>query len=348
MISVCIISKDEEKNIEICLESLVKYDYEIIVVDTGSKDRTKDIAHKFTEKVYDFKWCDDFSAARNFAISKASNEFVLTIDSDEVVESIDEKEINKLLLSNRKKVGRILIKSLVNKKGTNQVIKDKVGRIFSKYEYKYEGSIHEQLVPLSGDEVRNFMAPIIVNHSGYTIEEIARKDKVNRNIKILKNELEQRENDSYILYQLGKSYYMDEDYNEAYKYFGETLDLDLDVRLDYVKDLVECYGYTMLNLKKYDEALNLFNIYNEFSTSSDFVFLCGLIYMNNGLFGEAIKEFEKATNMNNEKVVGINSYLSYYNIGIINECLGNVKDARKYYLKCDNYAPAKKRVELLK
>ena len=67
-ISVCVIAKNEEKNIEKCLAPLVPYNFEIILVDTGSTDRTKEIARKYTDQIYDFEWVNDFSAARNFSL----------------------------------------------------------------------------------------------------------------------------------------------------------------------------------------------------------------------------------------------------------------------------------------
>ncbi len=87
MISVCIIAKNEETNIERCLKSLESYKFEIIVVDTGSTDRTKEIALQFTDGVFDYEWTDDFSAARNYAIEQATNDYILMIDCDEYVNS---------------------------------------------------------------------------------------------------------------------------------------------------------------------------------------------------------------------------------------------------------------------
>ena len=76
-ISVCSIVKNESKNIGKMLDSVSKFGFEIIVVDTGSTDDTKSIALKYTDKVYDFEWCDDFSAAKNYAASLASNKWSL-------------------------------------------------------------------------------------------------------------------------------------------------------------------------------------------------------------------------------------------------------------------------------
>ena len=93
-ISLCMIVKDEEKVLERCLASVADLMDEIVVVDTGSTDKTKEIAKKYTDKIYDFKWVDDFSAARNFAFSHASKDYVLSMDADEVLEDLsDTREV---------------------------------------------------------------------------------------------------------------------------------------------------------------------------------------------------------------------------------------------------------------
>ena len=85
-ISLCMIVKNEESVLERCLDSLKGLMDEIIIVDTGSTDKTKEIALRYTDKVYDFKWCDDFSAARNYASSFATCEYIYTADADEVLD----------------------------------------------------------------------------------------------------------------------------------------------------------------------------------------------------------------------------------------------------------------------
>ena len=89
-ISVCMIVKNEEAMLRDCLKSIAPVADEIIIADTGSTDRTKEIAAEFTDKIYDFPWIDDFSAARNFVFSKATKEYIYTADADEV---LDEKNI---------------------------------------------------------------------------------------------------------------------------------------------------------------------------------------------------------------------------------------------------------------
>lgn len=84
-ISLCMIVKNEERVLERCLDSVADLVDEIIIADTGSTDRTKEIAGRYTEKVYDFPWTEDFSAARNYVFSKAAMEYIYSADADEVL-----------------------------------------------------------------------------------------------------------------------------------------------------------------------------------------------------------------------------------------------------------------------
>lgn len=85
-ISLVMIVKNEEKILRRCLDCVKNLMDEIIVVDTGSTDKTKEIAGEYTDKIYDFKWIDDFAAARNFAFSKATMDYIYSCDADEVID----------------------------------------------------------------------------------------------------------------------------------------------------------------------------------------------------------------------------------------------------------------------
>ncbi|MBQ7955214.1 MAG: glycosyltransferase family 2 protein [Lachnospiraceae bacterium] len=98
-ISLCMIVKNEEKVLARCLDSICDLMDEIIIVDTGSTDRTKEIAAKYTDKIYDFVWINDFAAARNFAFSKATKEYIYSADADEVV-NLENHERFRILKEN--------------------------------------------------------------------------------------------------------------------------------------------------------------------------------------------------------------------------------------------------------
>lgn len=95
-ISLCMIVKNEEKILARCLDSLKGLYDEAIIVDTGSTDATKEIASKYTDKVYDFVWVDDFAKARNFAMSKASCDYIYMADADEVIDEENREKFKVL------------------------------------------------------------------------------------------------------------------------------------------------------------------------------------------------------------------------------------------------------------
>ena len=95
-VSLCMIVKNEGKILDRCLQSISDLVDEIIIVDTGSNDDTKNIARKYTDLVYDYEWKDDFADARNFAFSKATKEYIYTADADEVLDEVNRRKFKEL------------------------------------------------------------------------------------------------------------------------------------------------------------------------------------------------------------------------------------------------------------
>lgn len=95
-ISLCMIVKNEEKNLRRCLDSVADLVDELVIVDTGSADATKEIAAEYNARLFDFQWVDDFSAARNYAFSQANCEYIYSADADEVL-SEENRERFRLL-----------------------------------------------------------------------------------------------------------------------------------------------------------------------------------------------------------------------------------------------------------
>ncbi len=352
-LSVCIIAKNEEKNIAKCLKSLKPYPFEIVVVDTGSSDRTKEIARSFTEHVYDFVWRDDFAAAKNFAVSCASNPCVMVLDSDEYIQHLDAEQFFKLIALHPEDVGRIQRINILTRKNEVQEKKEWINRIFYKERYHYEGRIHEQVEAFDQQEYKTYQVPLVIGHTGYDLPDDKKREKAYRNINLLKQELEilsasgDEEKTPYILYQLGKGHYMAKEYAPACEYFSRGLSYDLNPKLEYVIDMVETYGYALINSDQAAQALFFENIYGEFGTTADFQFLMGLIYMNNARFADAIEEFHKAAGHKACKTAGVNSYAAWYNVGVIYECQNEIQKAISYYEKCKEYPPAKERLDLI-
>lgn len=356
MLSVCIITKNEEKKLKRCLESLFPYPFEIIVTDTGSTDGTLAMLQELQQgrtgaavlKVEQFPWCSDFAAAKNAAISFVTQEYVLVLDSDEYVTKLDFLQLQKLINENPQKVGRILRKNAVEENGQILYQVERLNRFFPKALYHYEGKIHEQVVAFSGEEYLTYFVPVEIEHDGYLGSTEEKREKAYRNLRLLELELQEKGADPYLYYQLGSSYYMAGEYEEAVSYYAKGLSFDLDPKLEYVGNMVENYGYALIKSGHQEEALSFQGIENEFGSVADFHILMGFIYMNNEMFREAVEEFLRATQYTYYKTEGANSFLAYYNAGVVEECLGHEEEALNLYEKCGSYVKALQRIRELK
>lgn len=145
-ISVCMIVKDEEENLPRCLDCLQKFADEIVVVDTGSTDNTKEIAARYTHRVYSFPWTGDFSEARNYSFSLAKMDYIYSADADE---RLDPENQNKLLLLKKALLPEV---EIVQMKYANQLENGGVYNFDEEYrpklfkrlrEFRWVSPIHE-------------------------------------------------------------------------------------------------------------------------------------------------------------------------------------------------------------
>ena len=102
--SVCIITKNNAKTLEKCLQSASNHFDEIVIADTGSSDSTKEIARHYTNQIFDFTWNNDFADARNFSIKKATNDFIFSLDSDEEISKINCRQLLDFSKKNMRKI----------------------------------------------------------------------------------------------------------------------------------------------------------------------------------------------------------------------------------------------------
>ena len=148
-ISLCMIVKNEEKNLGRCLESIRGLVDEIIITDTGSTDRTKEIARSYTGRVYDFPWIDDFSAARNFAFSKAAMDYCMWLDADDVIEPEDHERFLALKRSLSPKTDVVMMRyhTAFDEAGNPAFTYYRERLIRRLAGLRWQGAVHEAITP---------------------------------------------------------------------------------------------------------------------------------------------------------------------------------------------------------
>lgn len=340
-ISVCIIAKNEEKYMEGCLQRLKPFGFEIIVTDTGSTDRTKEIAAKYADKVVDFAWIDDFSAARNFCAEHASNNWILSLDCDEYIESFDYPNVRILTQRMPKCVGKFYLKNLLKGSGgIDRYTVDEVIRFYNKKRYTWKNAIHEQLVDSSdpGDmRYHCFDIPIEVIHHGYNISDEEMEQKQLRNLRILETQLEKNPEDSYTWFQAGQSQFLLHRYDKAAKAYETALSIETDLRRYFVEILIESLAKAYIHLGRAQDAVDLMLKYaGQFKTAKYLAVLGDAYFAGNDVL-RALMHYIRTVSLDDRDTLGDSLLMCYGRIiGIYRE-LGQNDMADMYvglYEKC--------------
>jgi glycosyltransferase involved in cell wall biosynthesis len=355
-LSQCMIVKNEEKNIRRALtwgKHVVK---EQIVVDTGSTDRTVEIALEMGAKVFHYKWEDDFSAAKNYAIEQASGNWIVFLDADEYFSSKD--AIKMLLILKKIETGEVSVngkKPHVLQSALADIREDgaissvmRQQRIFQNVEeLRYRNRIHEQIYYTgTGELVFGDLAnEITVFHTGYTRQAFADTNKVERNIHLLTREIEENPEDYTNMVYLGEAFEAGKKVTEAEEVFERVLLCGFD-KIDNIRKLNLLRSLIRIRMNRdtsdddpkmpflYKKALEV----DPFNPDCDF--FIGVWKYDNGHFKEALEYFKKSLKKQEENKSTILSYLP-----------GNLENLYTYlidvYLKLSDSANAVKYIVLI-
>lgn len=222
VLSLCMIVKNEKDNLAKCLASAKPYVDEMIVVDTGSEDGTPEIALSYGAKVSYFEWCDDFAAARNYAISQASGDWILVLDADE--ELVVETENLKHQLASDPEVivyGMVLLHVNVR----NNLIGGLHGRLFRNLpNLRYISRFHEQIEYQNTKIVSSELEGVKILHYGNIDPDKVKQKLINRDIPILE---QMRSEEGFSLWHLdclARKYMRVEKTEKAEECYAEILD----------------------------------------------------------------------------------------------------------------------------
>jgi GT2 family glycosyltransferase len=206
-VSLTMIVRDEATNLPICLKSVEGVFDEIIIVDTGSTDGTVDIARSFGARVFDFVWVDDFAAARNAALARATGDYAFWLDADDVVDPPQRAKLVALLKELKAGeeaacVVRCACDPSPDGTGGDTVV-DHIRLFPVREDVRWTYRVHEQILPaLRRAKVPVRWTDLVVRHTGYVDREL-RLRKLQRDSKILMEELAERPDDPFVLFNRG-------------------------------------------------------------------------------------------------------------------------------------------------
>lgn len=252
-LSVCIIAKNEESNLIRCLESIKGIADEVILVDTGSFDKTISIAEKYNAKIIEFPWEKNFSTARNKALKMATKDWILCLDCDEALDISQVYEIKRKLknsknLGFRLKLANVIDNKLYNGKHILRIIRNNSG-------FYYSGKINEKLMnsiykDFHNNEILN-LEYFLYNY-GFDYSRKALIERCNRNIDIYLS-FNKEEIDFLYYYYIGNEYYLLKKYNTAANYYIKALNLNDNAYINSYITLLLVKSYYLI--KKYNKAI---------------------------------------------------------------------------------------------
>lgn len=340
-ISLCMIVKNEEEVLRECLSSVKEIVDEIIIVDTGSTDKTKEIAREFTDKVIDFEWIDDFSAARNFAFSHATKDFIFWMDADDILLKEDQDKFKKLKEELNESVDTVsmLYHIAFDDYGNPQFSFRRNRLVKRSNNFKWKGAVHEYL-EFGGRVIKSDVA---IRHR--------KKDKKNvnvqsdRNLKIYENRLRKGEEftprDTF--------YYANElrdhrQFEAAIQFYQKFIDMEQGWVEDKIRaciNLAACYR-ELGDLENEIEALIKSIVYDV--PRPEVSCRLGDLYKERKLYNKAIIWYQIAIQANVEEIQGFRqeSYSTWYPYLQLCVCYwhtGQKELAVEYNNKAKKYRP---------
>lgn len=356
-ISQCMIVKNEEKNIARALTWAKDIAYEQIVVDTGSTDRTVEIAESMGAKVYHFTWIDDFSAAKNYAIDLASGEWIALLDADEYLSDEEAAKLPEFLAKVGEKYYGVAM-SWLQLEDTGRIMAGGTQiRVFRNTpELRYQNRIHEEL-SVGGKPwlVVDGCSQFSIFHTGYGEAADGQGQKGKRNISIILKELEERPDNYHMMGYLADSYSTMGEKEKAREWYYKAIQCMPEEIPETDSRSVSTFCWLIVTLRELEaDEEELLKVYNQavkkIPKDADFDFLIGEYYRKKHYYQKAVYYFKRSIEVLDQYGIAVRSMIAsgriqdawtylaegYYHSGDLPGCVS----AATTVLKENPYVPA--------
>lgn len=339
-ISLCAIVKDEESTLSKCLSSAKKFVNEIVILDTGSTDKTVNIAQGYGAKVHHFEWCDDFSAARNEALKYVTGDWILVLDADETLAPEIIPELREAI----QREEYLLINLVRDEIGAAQSPYSMVSRLFRNHpDIKFSRPYHA-LVDDSVSEILHkephwqigYIQGIAILHSGYQQSQITRKNKLVKAQAAMEEFLANNPDDAYVCSKLGALYMDLGKIPQSIQLLSKGVSLSSENH-DILHELYYHLGIAYSRLKNYHQAIAHYQaaiklpIYPILKLGA--YNNLGNLLKEKGDLNGAKTAYETILKIDPSFVIG------YYNLGMTYKAMGLFKEAIASYVKAIDLNP---------
>ena len=227
-LSLCMIVRDEEKMLPRCLAAVAPAVDEIVIVDTGSKDRTIEIAREFGARVIEREWTGSFADARNVSFEAATGDWLIYLDADEVLVAEDVKRLRALTGRTWREAFYLVETSFTGEEDDGAAFVTNTLRVFrNRPHYRFQGRLHEQIAqnlpPYAAARIEQ--TSVRIDHFGYLGEVRSAKEKSRRNLDLLRAQEAEGEDNSFLHYNLGTEYALLGENEESLREFQRSWSL---------------------------------------------------------------------------------------------------------------------------
>ncbi|WP_442597933.1 glycosyltransferase [Neobacillus sp. D3-1R] len=345
-LSLCMIVKDEEDCIARCLDSVKDIVDEILIVDTGSTDRTLEICKSFGAKIEKFKWNGSFADARNYGIQKATGDWIIWLDADE---ELDIAAQNGFFEGSHFEDYDIINLHLINYYGDQVDVNNTTDiahtRLFRNNGIQFVNKMHECLDLKNVSNARIGHLDVKVHHYGYLNSITKKKGKSDRNLKMLKRQIKDGENVYWAHYFIGLEYYNMNKYQEALEHVNlsilaflreKVLPPSMVYKLKY--SILIATGHFEMALEGIKKAILLYPDY------VDLRFFRGVILYHLEDYESSIKSFKECLELGEDNrnyliLRGVGSFQAWYYISLCQNDLQQKEEAIVSVMKCLLIAP---------
>jgi glycosyltransferase involved in cell wall biosynthesis len=335
LLSACLIVRNNERTIRACITSLKPWVDEIVVVDTGSTDRTAEICRELGCRVYHMTWPDSFSAARNQSLKYARGLWVFVMDSDDEIDEVNGRLLRQLVLTAppglMAYVGRVLCPGAGSDGHLDVTAVTQVKLFRNRPDLRFEFRIHEQILPsIRRAQDAIAFSDLFVVHAGADRTPEGYRRKLRRDVRLLKMELAERPGCPFSLFNLGMTYSDAKKYRRGVSWLRQCIAAS-EPGDSHLRKTYALLASSLFQLGRYDEAAEAIRRGRElYPQDTELLFREGLLFQEQGRFRFAARSYQAALATReaphfSSLDVGLGGFKTRFNLARLYGQMGNLE-----------------------